>query len=414
MEASREFVYQKFTDYYRDPSTIIPATTLAEQREFAYLMFKERFMVRHRRFTEFKTFRLMLAETVPSDVYHSCAYYENPDFDMDKKGWLGADLVFDIDADHIPTTCNKIHDEFRCVKCGFEGRGITPEVCPCCEATKFETKIWACDLCIQSARDETAKLLDMLENDFGFSQDELHVFFSGHRGYHVHIENDAVRSLDAMARKEIVDYVIGIGLKLFEKNEKTTSKKSKSEKGSKFRLHDFGWNKRLKMGMKAFLSNASHEDFLKIGFRDTKKLDLILENRRTLLNRCFDEGYWNGFLGVSDGTWMKLAEYIKDEQTAKIDTVVTTDIHRLIRMNGTLHGKTGLKKIEFPAKSLQDFDPFIEAVAFKKGKVKVCVSDAPEFRLSGETLGPYKNQTVELPVAAAVMLICKRRAEVAK
>ncbi len=143
-------------------------------------------------------------------------------------------------------------------------------------------------------------------------------------------------------------------------------------------------------------------------------LDLILENRRTLINRCFDEGYWDGFLGVGDGTWMKLAEYIKDEQTAKIDTVVTTDIHRLIRMNGTLHGKTGLKKSEFPAKNLQDFDPFTEAVAFKKGKVKVLVSDAPEFRLSGETLGPYKNQIVELPIAAAVMLICKRRAEVAK
>ena len=55
-----------------------------------------------------------------------CAYYENPDFDMDKKGWIGADLVFDIDADHIPTSCNKIHDEFRCVKCGFEGQRNHP------------------------------------------------------------------------------------------------------------------------------------------------------------------------------------------------------------------------------------------------------------------------------------------------
>ena len=99
---------------------------------------------------------------------------------------------------------------------------------------------------------------------------------------------------------------------------------------------------------------------------------------------------------------------------AKIDTVVTTDIHRLIRMNGTLHGKTGLKKVEFPAKNLQDFDPFMGAVAFKKGKAKVLVFDAPEFKLSGETLGPYKNQTVELPTAAAVMLICKKRAEVAE
>jgi DNA primase small subunit len=407
METSREFVYQKFADYYRNPSTEIPETSLTEQRELAYLMFKEHFMVRHRRFTEFKTFRLMLADTVPSDVYHSCAYYENPDFDMDKKGWLGADLVFDIDADHIPTTCNKIHDEFKCVKCGFEGRGITPEVCPCCEATKFETKIWACDLCIQSARDETAKLLDILEKDFGFTQHELHVYFSGHRGYHVHIENESVRSLDAMARKEIVDYVIGLGIKLFDNKQK------KETKTTKFRLHDFGWNRRVKLGMRSFLTNATEEDLTKIGF-NRKMQDLLVEKKDTLIDRCLDEGYWDGFFGIGDGTWMKMAEYIKDQQTAKIDTVVTTDIHRLIRMNGTLHGKTGLKKIEFPAKDLQYFDPFTGAVAFKKGKVKVLVSDAPEFRLSGETLGPYKNQTVELPVAAAVLLICKKRAEVVK
>jgi DNA primase small subunit len=348
----------------------------------------------------------MLAETVPSDVYHSCAYYENPDFDMDKKGWMGADVVFDIDADHIPTSCNKIHDEFKCVKCGFQGRGLTPETCPACEGTKFETKTWACDLCIESARDEAAKLIDMLEKDFGFSKDELHVFFSGHRGYHVHVEDEAVRSLDALARKEIVDYVIGLGIKLFEKKGK------KANVDNKFRLHNFGWNRRLKIGIKDFLSNARQEDFANAGF-DTKKIALIIEKKDTLIERCLDEGYWTGVFGVGDGTWMKLAEYIRDQQASKIDTVVTTDIHRLIRMNGTLHGKTGLKKVEFPAKNLQDFDPFSGAVAFKKGKIKVLVSDVPEFRLGGETLGPYKNQTVELPVAAAVMLICKRRAEVA-
>ena len=57
MEASREFVYQKFTEYYRDPSTVIPAVSMPEQREFGYLMFKERFMVRHRRFAEFKNLK---------------------------------------------------------------------------------------------------------------------------------------------------------------------------------------------------------------------------------------------------------------------------------------------------------------------------------------------------------------------
>jgi DNA primase small subunit len=247
----------------------------------------------------------------------------------------------------------------------------------------------------------------MLSNDLGFSLDELHVFFSGHRGYHVHVEDEAVRSLDAMARKEIVDYVIGLGIKLFEKKPK------KVNASSKFRLHDFGWNRRLKTGIKAFLSNATHEDYLKIGFKDKKKLDLIVEKKDILLDRCLDEGYWDGFFGVGDGTWMKIAEYVRDQQSAKIDTVVTTDIHRLIRMNGTLHGKTGLKKVEFPAKSLSDFDPFTGAVAFKKGEAKVLVSDVPEFKMNGKTLGPYKNETKELPLAAAVMLICKGRAKVA-
>jgi len=39
-----------------------------------------------------------------------------------------------------PTNCDKIHDEFTCAKCGFSGRGLIPEVCPACKATKFELK----------------------------------------------------------------------------------------------------------------------------------------------------------------------------------------------------------------------------------------------------------------------------------
>jgi DNA primase small subunit len=408
MEASREFVYQKFTEYYQDPSTVIPATTIPEQREFAYLMFKERFMVRHRRYAEFKNFRALLAETVPSDVYHSCAYYENPDVDMDKKGWIGADLVFDIDADHIPTNCDKIHDEFTCVKCGFSGRGLIPEFCPCCEATKFESKTWPCELCIQSARTETSKLIDMLENDFGFSQNELHVYFSGHRGYHVHIENESVKSLDAMARKEIVDYVTGLGIAILDKDAKQTRGK-RGAGAKKFSLHNFGWNRRLKVGMADFLLNATTENLKVVGLNNKA----VLENKELIIKRAIQEGKWESIKGVKTQTWLKLAEYVRETQSSKIDTVVTTDIHRLIRMNGTLHGKTGLKKVEFPAKDLQTFDPFTGAVAFKKGTAKVLVSDAPEFRLRGETFGPYKNQTVELPVAAAVMLICKKRAQVA-
>ena len=407
--SSREFVYGKFSDFYSDPSTVIPSPTLLGRRELGFLLFKERIMLRHKSFATISDLKLFMGEAVPSDVYRSCAYYENPTVEMDKKGWLGADLVFDIDADHIPTSCDKLHDEWACSKCGFSGKGVTPEACPICESQKFNTKTWPCEVCLESAKEETAKLIDMLGKDFGFSDKEVSVFFSGHRGYHVHVENEAVKTLDAMARKEIVDYVSALGLSLLGGEAKGRSARRRRSRG--FSLHDFGWNRRLKLGLRDFVLKATKEDLINAGVK--RNYAVILRNKELILKRCIDEGRWSSVKGVSVGTWRKLAEYVKDLESAKIDTVVTTDTHRLIRMNGTLHGKTGLKKVEFPAKHLEDFDPFEEAVAFKEGTVKVSVSDVPKFRLGGRVLGPYKRQTVEVSTAAAVLLICKGRAEVA-
>jgi hypothetical protein len=79
-----------------------------------------------------------------------------------------------------------------------------------------------------------------------------------------------------------------------------------------------------------------------------------------------------------------------------------------------LHGKTGFKKVEFPVAHIRDFDPLKSAVVFKNGTVTVLVSYAPEFRVADEVFGPYKDQEVELPTAAAMLLICKGRAEVAR
>ena len=408
-EASRDFVYGKFSEFYRDPSTVIPSPASLGQRELGFLLFKERIMLRHRIFGRISDLKLFLGDRVPSDVYRSCAYYENPAAEMDKKGWLGADLVFDIDADHIPTSCDKLHDEWTCAKCGFSGKGITPEACPACEGQKFDAKTWPCEVCLESAKEETIKLVDMLSVDFGFSDSEVSVFFSGHRGYHVHVESEAVKTLDTMARKEIVDYITGLGLSVLGSNE-AKSRGAKRRRARSFSLHDFGWNRRLKLGLRNFILNATKEDLIDAGVKGNSAV--ILRNKELILKRCIEEGRWSSVKGVSVGTWRRLAEYVKDLESSKIDTVVTTDTHRLIRMNGTLHGKTGLRKVEFPATHLADFDPFEEAVAFKEGAVKVFVSDAPKFRLGGSVFGPYKRQTVEVPTAAAVLLICRGRAEV--
>jgi len=373
-------------------------------------------MIRHKAFASPHSLHSFVKERIPSDIYHSCAYYDNPEADMDKKGWSGADLVFDIDADHITTGCGKIHDEWKCsnpnclVSGGLSGKGLTPEECPACGGTKFEVKTWACDQCIGTTREETRKLLEMLTDDFGFSEHEIHTFFSGHRGYHVHVENEAVRSLDAMARKEIVDYVCGLGLELFDKKRRKSATLKRKASSPVFSLGDYGWKRRLKAGMRKFVEGASKEDLLNVGLT-RQAADSIFKHKIAILKQCFDENRWKNIRGTYEN-WVKLAEHVKNQQIAQIDTVVTSDIHRLIRAKGTLHGKTGLSKVEFPVKDLERFDPFVEAVAFKEGAARVLVSNAPEFKLSGETFGPYKNQKVELPTAAAVLLILKGRAEV--
>jgi len=415
--SSRNWVCEKFNTFYKNPSYKFPSPAQFSQREYAFLLFKERVMARHKGFATPTALGYYLKEKTPSDVYHSCAYYENPEAEMEKKGWMGADLVFDIDADHIPTRCGKIHDEWHCsnpeclVSGGLSGKGATPEECPACGGFKFETKTWACNQCLDTTRVETQKLLNMLMNDFGFSEHEIHTYFSGHRGYHIHVENEAVRSLNAMARKEIVDYVSGTGLNLFDKRSRERFKSKRKTSNIVFSLGDYGWRRRLKSGMRQFILDAKKEDLVKINVKN-KAADMIIRSKETVLRRCIEENRWECVKGVGFETWMHIAEHIKNLEIAQIDTVVTSDIHRLIRANGTLHGKTGLLKAEFPLKELDRFDPFVGAVAFKEGAAKVQVSNVPEFRMSGETFGPYKNQKVELPTAAAVLLVLKGRAEV--
>jgi DNA primase small subunit len=350
---------------------------------------------------------------IPSDVYYSIAYYDQPDAaDMNAKGWVGADLVFDIDADHLQTPCNKVHDEWSCVKCGFVGRGAAPEKCPVCGGEKFDESTWACEVCLASAKAETIKLLDMLMQDFGFLKDEIRVSFSGHRGYHVHVETEAVKTLDTVARKEIVDYVCGLGLDTGfpSSNEKIQGKTSLPNSP---RLNDSGWRGRLARGVYDFILDAQEEDFKNIGL-EKKTIGTLMKNRNAILRSWDDVGPYRAVKNVGPETWRRIVTSRTDSLTAHVDTVVTTDTHRLIRLAGTLHGKTGLKKVEFPISEIEGFDPFKSAVAFKKGTVTVFVSNAPQFRLGDEAFGPYDKCRVELPTAAAILLIRRGRAEVVK
>ena len=107
---SQRYIQDRFADYYKQNSaSILPPSSL-ERREFGFLLLDKKVMLRHQSFKDADSLRSSLCSVVPSDVYYSSAYYERPLEEMRSKGWLGADLVFDIDADHIPTPCATVHD----------------------------------------------------------------------------------------------------------------------------------------------------------------------------------------------------------------------------------------------------------------------------------------------------------------
>jgi DNA primase small subunit len=375
-----------------------------EHREFGFLLFKGRVMLRHKSFRNFDELKASLETTAPSDVYYSSAYYDRPTAEMEEKGFLGADLIFDIDADHIPTPCGRVHDSWVCSTCGFAGKGPSPEKCPACGESKFDAKTWICDVCLESAKGETVKLMDMLTEDFGFADGEIKTYFSGNRGYHVHVESENVKLLDSLARREVVNYIIGLGFK--------TELHRVIDKGRVLiDPNAGGWKHRVVKGLERFIERAPAAEMEATGL-NKRAIGLLDKNRGKLLESLKKNKYLD-VKGVGPRNWKTVVEWIADQQSAKIDTVVTTDTHRLIRLAGSLHGKTGLMKAEASLSSFDEFDPLKEAVAFKDGQMTVDVTEAPEFRIGDSIYGPFKNATrVELPTAAALFLCCRDAARV--
>lgn len=269
---AKTFIKGKFAEYYKKYASTIPSPTSIEKREFGFLLLKEKIMLRHKSFRNVDDLREFLKTTVPSDVYYSGAYYEKPEEEMEGKVWLGADLIFDIDADHILSPCDKIHDKWTCNNCGFVGKGATPEKCPACGEARFDEKTWLCGVCLESAKRETMKLVEVLIDDFGFPSEKINVFFSGHRGYHLHLESEEILSLDPMARKEIVDYIAGIGLEPeFHGLEKISGPK----------LDDSGWRGRIARGTYDFLLKATPEKLEEIGLQ--RRIINVIETHKERL-----------------------------------------------------------------------------------------------------------------------------------
>ena len=406
----RALLQSLFAKYYRENPEAIQEPPRIESREFGFLLFQGKVMVRHRKFSTVGELRDFMARVGPSDAYRSAAYYQRPDASMDEKGWLGADLAFDIDADHLETACRKEHDSWRCLKCGYVGRGKAPEKCPKCGGAKFKESTWPCDICLSTAKDEVIKLIEILEDDFGFATDKMHVYFSGHRGYHLILEDEEVRSLGQEERREIVDYVMAVGLTPELHGFTKTSTRMPS-------FDSPGWRGRIIRGIYEVVHLATtpegRRELKAAGIRG-RALSVLEKEGENIIKMLENEEILKLPRGIGEKTWKKLLLRGAKRRAAEVDPVVTIDVHRLMRLEGSLHGKTGLRKVEVPLTRLEAFDPLKEAVAFNRGELRVKILvDTPKFHIGHDELGPYKaGKTETLPLAASVLLVCKGFAEV--
>jgi DNA primase small subunit len=349
-----DWARSRFAEYYAG-AALEPPVRFA-RREFAAFPFTpEPMMRRHTAVRTVEEFRELLVREVPRHVYYSSAYYRAPDHPkMDLKGWLGADLIFDLDADHLR---------------GAESRDYAGQL-----ALVKEKLIALVD--------------DFLTGDFGLSASEMQLVFSGGRGYHVHIREEPYLHLNSPERRELVDYVMGSGYDVSDAvrrhREDVTAGPSPDAGPSRAparRSREFrglyppdapGWRGRMTRGLLRQLdrweaggleltvadlvaAGASPREARHIA-RDLLEHGRARQIRERLSLEVFPKDVPSALLDL-------LPKAVAVQVQGETDAPVTTDIHRLIRLPGSLHGGTGFRVIPLSRAELEEFDPLRDGLA---------------------------------------------------
>ncbi len=392
-ERTREYLEGRFRDHYRrHPPQLPPA---AGDREWGFIPWTTgpgTTMVRHRSLVELGNVGEFLARRHPRHVYFSAGRYDDPGAgQMAEKGWRGSDLVFDLDADHLP---------------GVEADDPYGEMLAAC-------------------KDALVDLLDLLERDFGF--DDLTVVFSGGRGYHVHVRDPSVRELDREGRREVVEYVRGrveFDALLSRDPVRGVGRETPAEKRSL--RTDGGWSRRIHERLLSEVEALRDRD-AESAKRSLRERDGVGEKKAEQIYRVATENAGElraGNVDLGPG-FLEFARSIAEEtlsrESAPIDEPVTTDLRRLIRLPGSLHGGSGLAVQRIDRDAVEAFDPLVDAVpaTFTDAEVRVEVTETPaaapgaagEVRLDGNSFTIEEGRQY-VPEYVGVFLACRGRAAI--
>jgi DNA primase small subunit len=386
---TRRYLQRRFRDYYREVDLELPPA--ADRREWGHIPWTAgsgTTMIRHQSLLDIGDLGTFLREDGPRHVYFSAARFRDPGASrMAEKDWESADLVFDLDADHLPA--------------------VDPET------TSYGEMLAAC-------KDALLRLLDLLDDDFAFEDTE--VVFSGGRGYHVHVRDEGVADLDSEERREIVDYVRANDLDVDGLIE------TRAVDGTPRRVlrTEGGWGRRVHRNLLEYVEDLQAMDRADAMER-LQELDGIGEGRATTILGAVEanpDAIQRGNVEAGGPGVRTLVQAITretvglesgdriDAETAPIDEPVTTDTNRLIRFPGSLHGGSGLRVVRIDRDDLAAFDPLIDAVPeqFPDSEIAVEVTESVEGRLGGDsfTLSAGRHS---VPVALGVFLMARGQAE---
>ncbi|MHA1804812.1 MAG: DNA primase small subunit domain-containing protein [Promethearchaeota archaeon] len=419
MTSSKIFLQRLFKAYYQEKKSELPTINSLQQREFGFIPWEKPMMIRHVGFESEEELKNFLIEKSPRHVYASGSLYNYPENqDMNQKEYKGCDFLIDIDVDHFYTPCKENHDLWYCKSCGAKGKGMV-NTCKKCGSPKLSTLTWICKRCLNEAKKEVFKVINhFLVPDFGIEESRIKCAFSGHRGYHVKLEDEKLRMLSSEKRREIVDYLTGenLTLELLGLNEKGGVIYGLSKS-------NIGWSRKILQFIEDLLNKSPSEikafltDKRKVGF-SANIADAFMRNGNHLLSVIYKDetNIWN-IEHMTMSRWKKFLEAVVKEISVEIDQPVSIDIHRLIRYPGSLHGKTGFKVSELSHEQLEDFDPLnendetLDPIVFESDnlqKLKITVPKVPIITMKNETYGPYtKDAIIEVPNHVAVFFLSK-------
>ncbi|EMR73508.1 DNA primase small subunit [Thermoplasmatales archaeon SCGC AB-539-N05] len=390
---SIEFLKSKFNEYYKGNNSELP--NRFGRREFAFMFFNEKGMLRHLSFKKKNDFEYFLQKKTPAHVYYSSAYYKYPDENiMAKKEWMGAELIFDLDSDHLPNA----------------------------EKLSYEKQL-------EIVKKEFYKLVDdFLLGDFGFANEDLDLYFSGGRGYHCHVMSPKVLKLDSSERREIVDYITGRDLRnddiikdhVVEKVTRGDRCYPKTKRLEMPKPDEGGWRGRISRAIVDMLQEFNEmetEDAIKKlqSFGHGKK---VAEKIVSTLSKEKIKRIETGWLDQSAALRNFFLKEAKRQTMVHLskgetDEPVTCDIKRLIRLPSSLHGKTGFKVVKIGIDDLKDFDPLTDAVVFSNNnEVKINVLNETNIKLQDNEYKLKAEENTLVPEHVAVFMVARGLANI--